>query len=300
MAVCSRLTTKTAKTKRYEYRKMGFLRFVKKCDAKDHSAQLVGITDALGDPPFGLLHRLSSLAFRLSTLELWARLRPFSDSLNALGDPQAFFSSSFCSFLPIRQFKKDVSNSATQDLIINLHNKAQLTHARINCILKDSSCETPLSKILKLTILASNASSSSTKLTQDQKGFFKACNGAECKSSHIDYVTSLCLIVAAHSCLFDYEHYSIVKKCAAKDHSAQLVWITDALGDPSFGLLHRLSALAFIIFTLNTLELWARLRPFADTQNALGNPRAFFSSSFPPFCSFLPSSVHALPQTLNA
>ncbi|KAG5586284.1 hypothetical protein H5410_046718 [Solanum commersonii] len=34
----------------------------------------------------------------------------------------------------------------------------------INCVLKDSSCDSPLSKILKFTILASNASSSSTKV----------------------------------------------------------------------------------------------------------------------------------------
>ncbi|KAG5599028.1 hypothetical protein H5410_030398 [Solanum commersonii] len=40
----------------------------------------------------------------------------------------------------------------------------QLTDARINCALKDLSCDSPLSKILKLTILASNASSSSTKV----------------------------------------------------------------------------------------------------------------------------------------
>ncbi|KAG5576853.1 hypothetical protein H5410_056987 [Solanum commersonii] len=33
------------------------------------------------------------------------------------------------------QFKKDVSNSATQDSIMNVHNKTQLTHARINYIL---------------------------------------------------------------------------------------------------------------------------------------------------------------------
>ena len=70
----------------------------------------------------------------------------------------------FSSKTQVHQFKKDVSNSATQDSIMNVHNKAQLTHARINCILKDSSCDTPLSKILKLTILASNASSSSTKV----------------------------------------------------------------------------------------------------------------------------------------
>ena len=64
----------------------------------------------------------------------------------------------------VQQFKKDVSNSATQDSIMNVHNKTQLTHASFNCALKDSSCDTPLPKILKLTILASNASSSSTKV----------------------------------------------------------------------------------------------------------------------------------------
>ncbi|KAG5569048.1 hypothetical protein H5410_058814, partial [Solanum commersonii] len=62
----------------------------------------------------------------------------------------------------VQQFKKDVSNSATQDSIMNAHKKTQLTHARINCALKNSSCDSPLSKILKFTILASNASSRST------------------------------------------------------------------------------------------------------------------------------------------
>ena len=47
---------------------------------------------------------------------------------------------------------------------MNAHKKSQLTHARINCALKDSSCDSPLSKIVKFTILASNASSSSTKV----------------------------------------------------------------------------------------------------------------------------------------
>ncbi|KAG5600609.1 hypothetical protein H5410_031979 [Solanum commersonii] len=64
---------------------------------------------------------------------------------------------------PNLKFKKDVSNSATQDLIMNVHNKTQLTRARINFILKDSSCDIALSKNLKLTILASNESSNSTK-----------------------------------------------------------------------------------------------------------------------------------------
>ncbi|KAG5595009.1 hypothetical protein H5410_036241 [Solanum commersonii] len=35
---------------------------------KDHLAQLVGITDPLGDPPFSLLHRLSALSFSNFTL----------------------------------------------------------------------------------------------------------------------------------------------------------------------------------------------------------------------------------------
>ncbi|KAG5631667.1 hypothetical protein H5410_003384, partial [Solanum commersonii] len=63
-----------------------------------------------------------------------------------------------------QQFKTDVSNSATQDSIMNAHKKTQLIHARINCALKDSSCDSPLSNILKFIILASNASSSSTKV----------------------------------------------------------------------------------------------------------------------------------------
>ncbi|KAG5598871.1 hypothetical protein H5410_030241 [Solanum commersonii] len=55
----------------------------------------------------------------------------------------------------VRQFKKDVLNSATQDLIMNTH-KTQFTHAKIKCALKVSSCDTPLSKNLKLTVHASN------------------------------------------------------------------------------------------------------------------------------------------------
>ncbi|KAG5610086.1 hypothetical protein H5410_021367, partial [Solanum commersonii] len=46
---------------------------------------------------------------------------------------------------------------------MNAHNKTRFTYARINCVLKDSSCDTPLPNILMLAILASCASSSSTK-----------------------------------------------------------------------------------------------------------------------------------------
>ncbi|KAG5605718.1 hypothetical protein H5410_027210 [Solanum commersonii] len=47
---------------------------------------------------------------------------------------------------------------------MNAHKKTQLIHARINCAIKDSSCDSPLPNNLKLTILASNASSSLTKV----------------------------------------------------------------------------------------------------------------------------------------
>ncbi|KAG5585352.1 hypothetical protein H5410_045786 [Solanum commersonii] len=113
---------------------------------------------------------------------------PFGDSPNRLGDLQTVFSSFFqplCSVLldsihalslttpqlkllfflkqtQVQRFKKGVSNSATQDSIMNAHNKTKFTHAKINCTLKDSSCESPISKNLLFTILASNASSSST------------------------------------------------------------------------------------------------------------------------------------------
>uniref|UniRef100_M1CYG8 Uncharacterized protein n=1 Tax=Solanum tuberosum TaxID=4113 RepID=M1CYG8_SOLTU len=50
---------------------------------------------------------------------------------------------------------------------MNEHNKTQLTHAKINCALKDSRFDSPLSKILKFTILASNASSRSTKVLKN-------------------------------------------------------------------------------------------------------------------------------------
>ena len=53
----------------------------------------------------------------------------------------------------VQPFKKGVSNSATQDSIMNIQNKIQITYALINCILKDLSCDTPLPDILVLAIL---------------------------------------------------------------------------------------------------------------------------------------------------
>ncbi|KAG5571670.1 hypothetical protein H5410_061436, partial [Solanum commersonii] len=146
---------------------------LKICAAEDQSAQLVESTDTFNDPPFGRFHCLLALAFNIFTLRVVG-----AQHTGTKGDLQAdrrlanwaWRSSSlhffvlFSRLVPSCQFKKDVSNSAIQDLIMNVHNKTQFTQARINCVSKDSSCDTPLPKILKLAILPSNASSSSTKV----------------------------------------------------------------------------------------------------------------------------------------
>ncbi|KAG5615089.1 hypothetical protein H5410_014913, partial [Solanum commersonii] len=154
-----------------------------------------GITDPLGDLLFGQFHRLFALAFSIFKFYNFGRsstasrnrsatprlLRSITDLIfsfiawhtGTLGEimairrlPQWVRRSSGLLFfvLSVQQFKKDVSNSATQNSIMNVQKKTQLTHARINCVLKYSSCDSQLSKILKFTILASNASSSLTKV----------------------------------------------------------------------------------------------------------------------------------------
>ena len=50
-----------------------------------------------------------------------------------------------------------------QDSFMNAYKKSQLTHAKINCALEESG-DLPFPNILKLTILSSNASSSSKKV----------------------------------------------------------------------------------------------------------------------------------------
>ncbi|KAG5619731.1 hypothetical protein H5410_004949, partial [Solanum commersonii] len=81
-------------------------------------------------------------------------------------------------------------------------------------------------------------------------------------------------------------------------HSAQLVRIADALGDPPFAMLHHLSALAFSIFAaqhIGTLDVQV-IRCLAECIRQ-SSGLLFFILSVVLF--LLPSSVHALPQTPN-
>ncbi|KAG5610348.1 hypothetical protein H5410_021629 [Solanum commersonii] len=128
----------------------------------NHSASLVEIANQLGDPPFGRFHRYLALSFSIYcfaellgdtlTAPFHHRFDPFFQGLTHWNKSKT----------QVQQFKKDVSSSATQDSIMDAHNKTQFTYAKIHCALKDSSCDSPLSKNLMFTILGSNASSSST------------------------------------------------------------------------------------------------------------------------------------------
>ena len=65
---------------------------------------------------------------------------------------------------------------------MNAHKNTQLTYARINCALKDLSCDLQLPKNFKLTIFASNESSSTTKVfkcPQIENDFIFTHNGTQ-------------------------------------------------------------------------------------------------------------------------
>ncbi|KAG5586032.1 hypothetical protein H5410_046466 [Solanum commersonii] len=106
------------------------------------------------------------LSFKAQHAITKGEVRTFGDSPSKVGDPQFFVLFSlfvpFCDQTQVQQFKKGVSNSATQDSIMNAHHKTQFSYVKIKCALKDSSCDSPISKNLMLIILASKASSSST------------------------------------------------------------------------------------------------------------------------------------------
>ncbi|KAG5571596.1 hypothetical protein H5410_061362 [Solanum commersonii] len=140
-----------------------------KISKSDHSVSLVRIADQLGDSPFSVVHH--RLVPTFSIVVLWAIRWYGTASRNCSGSAHwikrqsktlrrslglHFFQTQ------VQLFNKGVSNSATQDSIINAHNKTQFTYAKIKCALKDSSCDSLISTNLMLTILASNASSSST------------------------------------------------------------------------------------------------------------------------------------------
>ncbi|KAG5615532.1 hypothetical protein H5410_015356 [Solanum commersonii] len=114
-----------------------------------------------------LLYPSSSLCFgSLGDIVLFRRSARRHAHTRTKGEDKIFWrfteshifilSAAFVSFLLTNSssvIQKGVSNSATQDSI---------TYAKIKCALKDSSCDSPILKNLELTILASNASSSST------------------------------------------------------------------------------------------------------------------------------------------
>ncbi|KAG5576069.1 hypothetical protein H5410_056203, partial [Solanum commersonii] len=127
---------------------------VKKCVVKDHSVQLVEIADALGDPlNCSVTHRL--LLF-------------IADLIFSFG---AQYTRTFGEVEAIWRLTECISSAVQKGCLEQCYtrfnhectHKTQITYVKIKCALKISSCDTPFSKNLKLTILASNASSSSTK-----------------------------------------------------------------------------------------------------------------------------------------
>ncbi|KAG5604927.1 hypothetical protein H5410_026419 [Solanum commersonii] len=92
-------------------------------------------------------------------------------------------------------------------------------------------------------------------------------------------------------------------------HNFDLVGIADALDDPPFGLIHRLS-----VFVFNIFAFWIFGRYSIALQNCSAMRRLIFfltdlifsfkaqltGTMGESFCSFLPSSIHALPQTPNS
>ncbi|KAG5619624.1 hypothetical protein H5410_004842 [Solanum commersonii] len=137
----------------------------------DSSAKLVKFAERLGDSPFFCLIAVSCFPLASSrpgplggiVLLHGTIQRSAKCSFHRLFDPlpsglcvleQRAGSVPLATHQACLPFKNGVSNSATQDSIMNAHNKTQFTYARINCVLKDLSCDTPLPKILMLAILA--------------------------------------------------------------------------------------------------------------------------------------------------
>ncbi|KAG5630133.1 hypothetical protein H5410_001850 [Solanum commersonii] len=159
---------------------------------------------------------------------------------------------------------------------MNAHNKTQFTNSKIKCALKDLSCYSPISMKIMFTILDSNANSGSTKvfewpnrkndsiishnLSQDQKGLFKACTGAECKGM-------------------------IIGQCSTASRSSSVIC-------------RLFFFTADFLLTLG-LSAWNKKRicnVLAIHQIGSAIRRSSFPRSFSFFCSFLLDSVHGSPS----
>ncbi|KAG5576175.1 hypothetical protein H5410_056309, partial [Solanum commersonii] len=216
----------------------------------DHSASLVKIADQLDDPPFDRFHRRLALFFSiimLSTLEQKARIRPFGDLPNVFDDSQCPFFPSNSKYLKLKAlteshlwthqhpqlklllvvkqnkvqpFKKSVLNSARQESIMNAHNKTQFTYAKIKCALKDSSCDSLISKNLMLTLLSSNASSSSTKMFKcphTRNDSILAHNGLQFKAAELNATLTLTKMNTMHT--FTHKFACIFRSTFFSSHS---------------------------------------------------------------------------------
>ncbi|KAG5590238.1 hypothetical protein H5410_040752, partial [Solanum commersonii] len=103
----------------------------------DHSAQLVEIADALGNSPFGLLHRLSAFSFSIFAFWIIGRYSIALRNCSATRRLLLFIADLIFSFKAqhsgtLGEFKKDVLNSATQDSIMNAHIRLNLLRQRSN------------------------------------------------------------------------------------------------------------------------------------------------------------------------
>ncbi|KAG5571524.1 hypothetical protein H5410_061290, partial [Solanum commersonii] len=77
------------------------------------------------------------------------------DSPRVISEAHALVFTFFSAILHLRCYTR-LNHKCTQK-------DFKLLMQRFNCVIKDSSCDTPLPKILMLTILSTNASSRSTK-----------------------------------------------------------------------------------------------------------------------------------------
>ncbi|KAG5571847.1 hypothetical protein H5410_061613 [Solanum commersonii] len=200
------------------------------CAAADRLASIVGIVDQLGDSPFGVVHCCLVPTFVI--IMLWPIGRYGLSTLEHKTNVHALFN-----------FK----TLKLKDSIINAHNKTQFIYAKIKCALKDSSCNSPISTKLILTILASKASSSSTIVfkcphTKNDSIFTQWFHNLkfwnQMQRSHSQKRTTLNIKKVFSRLVMGKS----AKIFVVADHLASLVGIADQLGYFPFGSVHRHSS----------------------------------------------------------